>query len=64
MQDFFGNRYVKSAILTVVIAAAFLLIVNLVFMALGWTLPLGMQIILCLLAAGYLVYRFFIDSFA
>lgn len=58
----FSNRYFKLALLTLVISAGFLLIINLVFMALDWSLPFGMQLVLCVLAAGYLVYRFFEQS--
>lgn len=59
MQQFFASRFFKLVILTVVIAGAILLLINLVFLALGWQLPIGLQIVLTLLAAGYLVYRFF-----
>lgn len=61
MQSILQNRYTKLGLLTLGLAGIFLLLIALVFSLLGFSLPLYLQAVLCLLGAGYLVYRFFAD---
>lgn len=59
MNDFFANRYTKLALLTLAVALLLYLLQMIIFMVLPLDLPQFLRILLALLAAGYLVYKFF-----
>lgn len=54
-----NNRYVQLTLLWLGIAAIIYIVLYLIFLALGFSLPTGLQIMVSALASGYLVYRFF-----
>lgn len=55
----FQNRYVQLFILWLVIAIVFYILIFLLFMALGFAIPTGLQVMVSALGAGYVVYQFF-----
>lgn len=59
MQQFFNNRYVRMAGLTLGLALMFYVIIWLVFSIVGLKdFPQGIQVMFALLAAGLVVYKF------
>lgn len=58
------NRYVKLTLLTIGLAAIFYIVLYLLFMMLGLNLPAGLQLMVAVLAAGYIVYQYFSQRIA
>jgi len=54
-----NNRYVQLGALTLGLAILFWLILFLVFGLLHVNLPIGLEILLAVLGAGLIVYKFF-----
>lgn len=59
MNEFFTNRYVRLSMLTIGIAVLIYMLLYLIFMLLELALPNALQIMVSVLAAGYLVYKYF-----
>ncbi|HXH04919.1 MAG TPA: hypothetical protein VNI82_00650 [Candidatus Nitrosotenuis sp.] len=55
----FNNRYVQLSLLTLGIATLIYILLYLVFMALGTSLPNGLMLMVSALTAGYIVYQYF-----
>ena len=60
MQQFFNNRYVQLAGLTLGLAILFFLVIWVVTSTIGLKdFPVGLEITLAVLGAGIIVYKFF-----
>jgi hypothetical protein len=60
MQQFFNNRYVQLAGLTLGLAVLFFLVILVVASAVGLRdFPVGLELVLAVLGAGIIVYKFF-----
>lgn len=60
MQQFFNNRYVQITALTISLAIVFFLVLWLTFNLVGLgDFPIALELVLAVLGAGVLVYKFF-----
>jgi hypothetical protein len=60
MQQFFNNRYVQLAGLTIGIGILFFALIWLICMAIGLKdFPIALQLTVAFLASGVVVYKFF-----
>lgn len=60
MQQFFNNRYVRLAGLTIGLAVLFFVIIRLVANSIGLQdFPVSLELVLAAFGAGLIVYRFF-----
>ena len=66
LQEIFNNRYVRLSLLTLLGAVLLFMLVKIILVLLSFDqsrFPNGLLIMICLLASGYVAYRYISNRF-